>query len=276
MLTKEPTIGMTSIASGAKSNADFAGERGFFAISALLVMVSTTVTIYWCGTMSGGMAMPGGWTMSMAWMRMPGQSWFAAAGMFIGMWAVMMMAMMLPSLMAQLRAYRHSARDLARVSLGELTLLAGAAYLLVWIALGALLYPMGVLVATLQMRSEAVSRSVPLLSWAALVLAGCIQLTAWKTAQLRRCREAPECATPLVPDARGAFRYGLRQGLHCCQCCCGFTLILLVFGVMDLRVMAAVGVALSVERLAPRPERVARALGVAVLAAALVQGLRAV
>ncbi len=58
--------------------------------------------------------------------------------------------------------------------------------------------------------------------------------------------------------------------------CCGFTLILLVFGVMDLRVMAAVGVALSVERLAARPERVARALGVAVLAVAFWQGLPAV
>jgi len=32
--------------------------------------------------------MPGGWTMSMAWVRMPGQSWPVAAASFLGMWVV--------------------------------------------------------------------------------------------------------------------------------------------------------------------------------------------
>jgi len=44
------------------------------------------------------MTMPGGWMMSMAWMRLPGQSWPGAAASFLGMWIVMMVAMMLPSL----------------------------------------------------------------------------------------------------------------------------------------------------------------------------------
>ena len=52
----------------------------------------------------GGMPMPGGWTMSMPWMRMPGQSWPAAAASFLGMWIVMMAAMMLPSLVPMLLA----------------------------------------------------------------------------------------------------------------------------------------------------------------------------
>jgi predicted metal-binding membrane protein len=34
----------------------------------------------------------------MAWMRMPGQTWPGAAASFLGMWVVMMVAMMLPSL----------------------------------------------------------------------------------------------------------------------------------------------------------------------------------
>jgi predicted metal-binding membrane protein len=60
--------------------------------------------------MSGmdGMAMPGGWTMSMLWMRMPGQSWLDLALAFIGMWSVMMAVMMLPSLLPMLRRYRRS------------------------------------------------------------------------------------------------------------------------------------------------------------------------
>jgi len=43
------------------------------------------------------MEMPGGWTMSMMWMRMPGQTWFASALSFQFMWLAMMVTMMMPS-----------------------------------------------------------------------------------------------------------------------------------------------------------------------------------
>ena len=36
--------------------------------------------------MSGGMPMPGGWTMSMAWMRMPGQGWVGAEAEGMGVY----------------------------------------------------------------------------------------------------------------------------------------------------------------------------------------------
>ena len=86
---------------------DRPSEAAFAGVSALLFAGSTTLTIVWCTSMSamGGMPMPGGWTMSMAWMRMPGQTWPGAAASFLGMWVVMMMAMMLPSLVAMLRRY---------------------------------------------------------------------------------------------------------------------------------------------------------------------------
>jgi predicted metal-binding membrane protein len=45
--------------------------------------------------------------------------------------------------------------------------------------------------------------------------------------------------------------------------------ILLVIGVMDLRAMAVVTAAITVERLAPAGERVARAIGVAVVGTGL-------
>jgi len=48
-----------------------ASQQAFFGISALLFAASAAVTIVWCASMSamGEMPMPGGWTMSMAWMR---------------------------------------------------------------------------------------------------------------------------------------------------------------------------------------------------------------
>ena len=75
-------------------------QRSFFGVSALLVAASAMVTIVWCESMSamGGMLMPGGWTMSMVWMRMPEQTWSGLAASFLSMWIVMMVAIMLPSL----------------------------------------------------------------------------------------------------------------------------------------------------------------------------------
>jgi hypothetical protein len=50
----------------------------FRIVSALLFIAGAARTIYGERCMSSGMAMPGGWTMSMAWMRIEGQSWLAA------------------------------------------------------------------------------------------------------------------------------------------------------------------------------------------------------
>jgi predicted metal-binding membrane protein len=103
-------------------------ERVFLGISALLFAASAAGTICWCASMSamGEMAMPGGWTMSMAWMRMPGQSWAAAAASLLGMWVVMMVAMMLPSLVPMLRRYRQAVDGAA--PLGPVTALVGVGY----------------------------------------------------------------------------------------------------------------------------------------------------
>src|SRR5579864_5682968 len=79
---------------------DQGSQRAFFGVFTLLYLASVAVTIVWCRSMSamGEMPMPGGWTMSMAWMRMPGQTWLGSAASFVGMWTVMMLAMMLPSI----------------------------------------------------------------------------------------------------------------------------------------------------------------------------------
>ena len=86
-------------------------EPGFLATMSALCALSTTVTIVWSSDMSAMPAMPmaGGWTMSMAWMRMPDHTWAEAAASWLGMWVVMMAAMMLPSLVSMLCHYREAA-----------------------------------------------------------------------------------------------------------------------------------------------------------------------
>src|SRR5512134_3571260 len=76
--------------------------------------------------------------------------------------------------------------------------------------------------------------------------------------------------TAVLPaDAGTAWRHGLRLGLHCSSCCAGLMVILLVIGVMDLRAMAVVAAAITVERLVPAGERVARATGAVAVGAGL-------
>jgi predicted metal-binding membrane protein len=72
-----------------------------------------------------------------------------------------------------------------------------------------------------------------------------------------------------MAGASAAWRHGLRLGLHCSQCCAGLMAILLVIGVMDVRAMAVVATATTVERLAPAGVRVARAVGAVAIGAGL-------
>jgi len=71
-------------------------------------------------------------------------------------------------------------------------------------------------------------------------------------------------------DLLFGLNLGLNLGLHCVCSCAGLMAILLVIGVMDLRAMAAVTAAITVERLAPAGERATRAIGAVIIGAGLI------
>jgi predicted metal-binding membrane protein len=252
-------------------------DRAFFGVSALLFFAATAVTIAWSASMSamGGMPMPGGWTMTTAWMRMPGQTWPGAAMSFLGMWVVMMVAMMLPSLVPMLLRYRHAISGTGETHRGRLTALVGGGYFFVWTVFGLAAFVLGVTLAAVEMRQPALARAVPVTAGVVVLIAGALQLSAWKGRYLACCREEPGRGRTLPADAGTAWRHGLRIGLHCGRCCCGLMAILLVLGVMDLRAMAVMAAAITVERLVPAGERVARATGAAAVGAGLLLIVRA-
>jgi len=239
--------------------------------SALLFVASAAATIAWGSSMSamGEMPMPGGWTMTMVWMRMPGQTWPGAAASFVGMWFVMMTAMMLPSLAPMLSRYRQAVSRTGDTRLGLLTALVTVGYFFVWTVLGTFAFSLGATVTAVEMQQPALSRAVPIAIGVIVVIAGALQFTAWKQRQLSCCREAPAHGRVLPAHAATAWRHGLRLGFHCSCSCAGLTAILLVAGVMDLRTMAFVTAAITVERLAPAGERVARGIGAFVITAGL-------
>ena len=246
-------------------------QQAFFGVSALLFAVSAALTTVWCASMSamGKMPMPGGWTMSMAWIRMPGQTWPGAVASFLGMWVVMMVAMMLPSLVPMLWRYRQAVGNKGETRLGRLTALVGVGYFFVWTVFGVAVFLLGVALAAVQMHLPALARAVPIEVGVVILLAGALQFTAWKAHHLACCRAAPGRARTLPADAGTAWQQGMRLGLHCSYSCLNLTAILPVIGVMDLGAMAVVTAAITVERLAPAGERVARAIGTIVVGAGL-------
>lgn len=246
-------------------------ERPLLAVSALLFIASAAVTVQACRSMSamGEMAMPGGWGMSMVWMRMPGQTWIEFAASFMGMWAVMMVAMMLPCLVPMLSRYRRVLGATGERRLGRMTALASVGYFFVWGAVGMAVFAVGVGLAAIEMRWPALARAVPLSTGVAVLIAGAAQFSAWKARCLAGCAAAPRHCRVSPARARGAWRHGVSLGLRCSRCCANLMAILLVIGVMDLRAMALVTAALAAERRSPSGERVARVMGVAVIGVGL-------
>jgi predicted metal-binding membrane protein len=160
------------------------------------------------------------------------------------MWVVMMVAMMLPSLVPMLWRYRQAVGRTGETRLGRLTALVGVGYFFVWTVFGMAAFPLGVALAAIEMQQPALARAAAIAVGVVVLIAGSLQLTAWKARHLACCREAPGRGRTLPADAGTAWRHGLRA-------------------------MAVVAAAITVERLAPAGERVARAIGAVVVGAGL-------
>jgi predicted metal-binding membrane protein len=263
--------------SGSASHAPFLG------VSALLFAASAAATIVWCRSMFGmgtpsamrEMSMPGERATSMIWEPMSGQSWTGAAASFTGVWAVMMIAMMLPSVTPLLWRYRRAVEGTGEPRLDALSTSIAAGYFLVWTVLGAAIFPFGTALTTAEMHLPALARVVPTATGIVLMIAGAVQFTSWKSCHLACCREVLLCGRILPVDPASAWRHGLRYGLHCAQCCASLMAVLLALGVMDLRAMALITTAITAERLAPDGVGVARATGAIAMASGLVLLARA-
>lgn len=253
-------------------------QRIFLGVSAVLFVASATATVLWCLSMSdmGEIPMPGGWMMSMMWMPMCEQTWLDAAASFLGMWIVMMVAMMLPALMPMLWRYRQAIAGAGGTRTGWLTLLVGIGYFTVWAVIGLAVFPAGAVIAAAGTQMPQLASVVPVAAGAVVLVAGVLQFSGWKARHLTCCRAAPAGSRAMSADARTAWQHGLRLGLHCSCSCAGLTAILLVLGMMDLRAMIVVMAAITAERLAPVGAGAVRAVGVIAVCSGLFLILRAI
>jgi predicted metal-binding membrane protein len=108
----------------------------------------------------------------------------------------------------------------------------------------------------------------PALSAGLLLIAGVFQFSPIKHSCLRACRSPLGF---LISDWRdgilGAWRMGIRHGLNCLGCCWALMALLFVGGAMNLLWIAALAVLVAVEKLAPKGELLAQALGGVMMAA---------
>jgi predicted metal-binding membrane protein len=231
----------------------------FIVVCVVAFVAGVSTTVYFIRSMGDEMEMPGGWKMSMMWMRMPGQTSFLSALSFLLMWLTMMVAMMMPSALLMFLKTRRQWLSLCYMASG---------YFTIWLIAGFGIYALGVEFNDAAMRSEFLSRAVPLLSGASLVGAGTVQFTRWKMTHLSRCRSPFGCAT-LCPQDETSFRLGCKQGIACCACCSTLMTTQLILGIMNPLVMVVVAIVIAAEKLLPQPEITARIGGIAAIVAGI-------
>jgi predicted metal-binding membrane protein len=188
----------------------------------------------------------------------PGTMGLSAAA-FLGLWAVMMAAMMLPGLAPIGALYAGEGPGTATRAAG---LVSG--YLIAWAAFGLIALVGSIAAARLADRSDSAATWV---GGALLVAAGAYQLSPLKDRCLAVCR-SPLHLLMRAGTYRGPLRHlraGVYHGAYCVGCCWSLMLALLVLGVMDLRWMAAFAVGIVLEKTWRHGRRVALLMGVALV-----------
>ncbi|MBV9310485.1 MAG: DUF2182 domain-containing protein [Solirubrobacterales bacterium] len=189
-----------------------------------------------------------------------------AIGWFLGVWIVMMAAMMLPSVAptAALYAQRAGTRGWRR------PLMFTTGYLLVWGAAGVVAYGIFSLGRDAFGSALAWHSGGRWLAAGILVAAALFELTPSKQRCLRECRSAPRSSTD---GALAALRSGAANGAWCLGCCSGLMAALFALGVMSLTWMTVIAVLIAVEKMISWPR--AATWGSAALLAVIAVGLLA-
>jgi predicted metal-binding membrane protein len=201
------------------------------------------------------------------------QPWTATEfGLRLAMWAVMMVAMMVPTAVPMTLLYASVARKAAAQD-NPLppTFVFVAGYIAMWGIFS--------LVATIAQRAldqaallspMMVSRSA-WLGAALLIAAGVYQFTRLKNACLKNCRAPAHFLSRYWRNGRlGALRMGFRLGAYCLGCCWVLMGLLFVGGVMNLLWIAAIAVFVLAEKTIPSGAAAGRFAGIAMILAGAV------
>lgn len=222
----------------------------------ILAGLAWAYTIHLGLTMSSqpmGMAMP----MMMAW------SVTDFVFMFV-MWAVMMFAMMLPSVTPTVMIYERVRAK--RAEAGRPFAPTGGfvlGYLLVWVGFSLAATVLNWWLHSNGALSSMMGRVVPTTAGVLLIVAGLFQWSPLKDACLDHCRSPMGFLTAHWREGTpGAVQMGLHHGAYCLGCCWMLMILLFALGVMNLVWVATLTIIVLAEKTLPHGRYVSRGIGV--------------
>ncbi len=238
---------------------------------AALIILAWLALLAGAGTGMSVTAMSGWWLP----MSLPaGESWpwnaYYWAIAFV-MWAVMMVAMMLPSaapmILLYARVVRQADAQADTVEAPSCIAAFAGGYLTLWILFSVLAVVLQFALERAGLMTIMMNSRSATLSGALLISAGVYQLTPLKSACLKHCRSpATYLAEHWRPGTAGAWRMGLEHGAYCVGCCAVLMLLLFVGGVMNLIWIAGLSLFVALEKLAPFGVGLAGALSIILIA----------
>jgi predicted metal-binding membrane protein len=180
-----------------------------------------------------------------------------------GMWSIMMVAMMLPSVAPVILLFAGVTRR--RRQQGVLAAPVAVfvlGYLLVWVGFAIVAALGQSLLHSAALLSPTMASSSPLLGGALLIVAGAYQWLPAKGACLSHCR-SPLGFFSLEwrEGSTGALVMGLRHGSYCVGCCWALMALLFVAGVMNLLWVAVIAVFVLAEKVVPNGRLLGRITG---------------
>ena len=188
------------------------------------------------------------WWLTADWMDgMDGGPWtsLGTLGWFLGVWVVMMAAMMFPSVAPTVALYAQMTKTRSAL----LPLLFTGGYLLVWGAFGAVSFAIAEAVPGDPFAWDSAGRWI---AGATLIVAAVYELTPLKDVCLGKCRSPLGFLMGAWRDgSRGAVEMGARHGAWCVGCCWALMASLFALGVMSLAWMAFVAAVIAFEKLIP-------------------------
>ncbi len=210
--------------------------------------LAMTIALAWAFLLDGaGMDMSG----TSAGQHAGPEDWSGRSVAVFAMWAVMMIAMMLPSAAPAILLFAALIRSRAPTSTIVSTGTFTAGYVLVWTAFSVVATIAHWALQQAALVSPAMRSTSGVLGGLLLMAAGVYQLTPMKDACLRHCRSPIQFFTRhWRPGATGALRLGLFHGGYCVGCCWVLMGLLFVGGVMNALWVAAIAVVVLLEKIA--------------------------